>query len=113
MTLQYFDLNLIHDKEYIRTRYRELARKHHPDRPSGDAKVMQDINREYDIMLGGFNAQDFLNAPNQLSHIDRLATYGALAILKWSLESAKTPPLVTQFVLLFLEKQMKHAAKQH
>jgi curved DNA-binding protein CbpA len=33
--------------EEIKARYRDLAKKHHPDR-GGDTRTMQDINREFD-----------------------------------------------------------------
>lgn len=37
----------------IKTRYRKLAMEFHPDRPGGDTKIMQDINRQYEAALSG------------------------------------------------------------
>jgi len=39
------------DVESIRKRYRELARKHHPDRPGGDADRFKTIQRAYETLM--------------------------------------------------------------
>ena len=112
LTLHYFDFSRINDKEYIRMRYRELSKLHHPDRPEGNSDVMQAVNHEYEIMQGGLNATEFIHQPGRF-HLDTLVTVGALALLKWSLEKQKTPAAITDFCLLFLKKQMEYHAHAH
>lgn len=34
--------------EDVKTRYKELAKRYHPDMPGGDTKIMQEINDEFD-----------------------------------------------------------------
>ncbi len=34
----------------IKTAYKKLAQKHHPDRPSGSASVFKEINSAYQIL---------------------------------------------------------------
>ncbi|ORC90829.1 putative DNA-J protein [Trypanosoma theileri] len=38
-------------KAEIKTRYRELARLHHPDSKTGDSKKMEEINKAYNLLL--------------------------------------------------------------
>jgi len=33
-----------------KSRYKSLALKHHPDRPNGSTKIMQEINKEWDML---------------------------------------------------------------
>ena len=35
----------------IKKRYRQLARRHHPDRNAGDARKMEEINRAYETLM--------------------------------------------------------------
>lgn len=35
----------------IKTKFRSLAREHHPDKPSGDHRKMQELNRAYEIVM--------------------------------------------------------------
>lgn len=35
-------------REEIKKRYKDLCKEHHPDRPTGNLKKMQDINQQYD-----------------------------------------------------------------
>ena len=35
----------------IKKRYRQLARRHHPDRNAGDAEKMEEINRAYETLM--------------------------------------------------------------
>jgi curved DNA-binding protein CbpA len=35
----------------IKERYRQLARRYHPDRNEGDAKRMMEINRAYETLM--------------------------------------------------------------
>lgn len=35
----------------IKLKFRELARRHHPDRPGGDHRKMQELNRAYEIVM--------------------------------------------------------------
>ena len=48
--LEILELPSFITKEDIRTQYRFLARKHHPDR-GGDATKMEEINRAYEILM--------------------------------------------------------------
>ncbi|WP_292654400.1 J domain-containing protein [Nitratifractor sp.] len=38
-------------REEIKKRYRQLARRHHPDREAGDAERMEAINRAYETLM--------------------------------------------------------------
>jgi curved DNA-binding protein CbpA len=38
-------------REEIKRRYRQLARRHHPDRKGGDAREMEAINRAYELLM--------------------------------------------------------------
>ncbi len=37
-------------KDDLKRRYRDLARRYHPDRKSGDAVKMEQINRAYELL---------------------------------------------------------------
>jgi len=37
-------------QEELKKRYRELAKKYHPDLPTGDTEKMKEINNEYDYL---------------------------------------------------------------
>ncbi len=43
-----------HDPKSIKKRYRELIKIFHPDNMNGDNYTLQEINREYDQMMEGF-----------------------------------------------------------
>lgn len=51
----------VSDPDAIRLRYRELAKKHHPDRPGGSVEAMQAINAEYDLVKDGNYSQNHTN----------------------------------------------------
>lgn len=38
--------------------FRELSKKHHPDKPGGDVKIMQEINEEYQFIEGNGLVQE-------------------------------------------------------
>lgn len=38
-------------REEIKKRYRQLARRHHPDRKGGDASEMERLNRAYALLM--------------------------------------------------------------
>jgi len=38
-------------RDEIKKRYRQLARRHHPDREGGDAREMESLNRAYELLM--------------------------------------------------------------
>ena len=44
-------LNRTATKAEVKAKYRELAKKLHPDAESGDAKLMEEVNRAYNLLL--------------------------------------------------------------
>ena len=46
--MNYFHYSMTEDQ--AKTRYRELAKKHHPDMAGGNAATMQEINCEYELI---------------------------------------------------------------
>lgn len=61
--MKYF--STIGSAEELKKQYWELAKQHHPDRPTGNVQVMQEINAEYELaltrknILSGNGAADF------------------------------------------------------
>lgn len=41
----------VSDKQGIKKRYKDLLKIYHPDNASGDVQTIQEINREYDILM--------------------------------------------------------------
>ena len=41
----------VSDKQGIKKRYKDLLKIYHPDNSSGDVQTIQEINREYDILM--------------------------------------------------------------
>ena len=72
------------DVESIRKRYRELARKHHPDRPGGDADRFKTIQRAYETLMntdktaskdyssgGEYASKDYSSGGGGVRHVSR------------------------------------------
>jgi hypothetical protein len=53
-------------REEVKLKYRELAKKHHPDNPGGDRRVMEQLNKAYNTLIkeGGY---DKLHVPKGAS----------------------------------------------
>lgn len=50
MVLGFDPHKAVPDAETLKARFRNLAKTYHPDRPAGDAKKMQAINKAYEIL---------------------------------------------------------------
>jgi len=56
-TTQYFTSTGSPDE--IRSAYRNLALRYHPDRPGGDLRTMQEINRQHEAALQSLNGRTY------------------------------------------------------
>ena len=45
----------------IKSAYRQLAKKYHPDREGGSEAIMKEINNEYDIMFERLKKMNNIN----------------------------------------------------
>lgn len=60
-------LNRTATKAEVKSKYRELAKKLHPDAESGDAKQMEEINRAYNLLLkeGAYERLHLRSSPGE------------------------------------------------
>ena len=78
MKIKYF--STVKTIEELKIIFRDLAMVYHPDRPNGNLKVMQEINREYEIVFEELkktstkriteNSNEFIEVINKLQKID-------------------------------------------
>lgn len=72
-TLQYFDIDCISTIEELKTAYRELCKKCHPDHnPEIDDEPIKIINAEYVVLKQLFETNRFEGAKNQENEIDQI-----------------------------------------